>query len=158
MEYMKQMEKTMKIKTYKGAGIALFKKNSDVYCILLGKRTINPDKGKWSIFDGKREPFDKSSFETAKREFKEECALSFSSIKTKSFGECKFNLPFFKWTTFIFEVSESFRIPKHFGFKFSELHFIPTNELKKYTVAFGVKKEIRTFLKNSAKIQKMCYN
>ena len=44
----------MKIKTYKGAGIALFKKTSEGYSILLGKRTINPGKGKWYIFGGKR--------------------------------------------------------------------------------------------------------
>ena len=52
----------MRLKTYKSAGIALFKKTSEGYSILLGKRTINPGKGKWSIFGGKSETFDKTPF------------------------------------------------------------------------------------------------
>ena len=58
----------MRLKTYKGAGIALFKKTSEGYSILLGKRTINPGKGKWYIFGGKSKTFDKTPFETAKRD------------------------------------------------------------------------------------------
>ena len=121
------------MKTYKGAGIALFKKNPEGYAILLGKRTINPEKDKWSIFGGKSEPIDKTPFETAER-------------------ECQFKYPFFKWTTFLFEVSEDFQIPELFCFEFSELRFIPLKESKKYNVAFGVRKEIRTFKKNKKKL------
>ena len=142
------------MKTYQGAGIALFKKTSEGYSILLGKRTINPDKGKWAIFGGKSETFDKTPFETAKREFKEESGLLFSSINTKFLGECKFNLPFFKWTSFLYEIEVSFNIPKHISYEFSDLRFISLSELKNYELAFGVKKEIRTFLTNSAKKSK----
>lgn len=84
----------MRLKTYKGAGIALFKKTSEGYSILLGKRTINPGKGKWSIFGGKSETFDKTPFETAKREFTEESGIIFETINSKSCGKYNFNLPF----------------------------------------------------------------
>ena len=136
------------MRTYKGAGIALFKKTSGGYCILLGKRTINPGKNKWSIFGGRSEPFDKNTFETAKREFKEESGISFESIKKTEHGKCRFNYPFFKWTTFLFEVDESFPVPEKFCFEFSELRFIPIKELKNYELSFGVKKEVSSFIKN----------
>jgi len=140
------------MKTYKGAGIALFKKNPEGYAILLGKRTINPEKDKWSIFGGKSEPIDKTPFETAEREFNEESGISFDKLNTRPYGECQFKYPFFKWTTFLFEVSEDFQIPELFCFEFSELRFIPLKESKKYNVAFGVRKEIRTFKKNKKKL------
>ena len=38
--------------SYKGAGIALFRKNKNGYEILLGKRKYNPGKDKWSIPGG----------------------------------------------------------------------------------------------------------
>ena len=40
------------MRKYKGAGIALFQKQDNDYTILLGKRTIKPKKGKWSIPGG----------------------------------------------------------------------------------------------------------
>ena len=43
---------------YKGGGVALFYKDKHTgeYSILLGKRTIEPGKGKWSIPGGGYEP------------------------------------------------------------------------------------------------------
>lgn len=133
---------------YKGAGIALFKKGTDDYAILVGKRTIRPFKHKWSIFGGKSESYDKTSFETAKREFREESRFDFSTINANSHGECHFNLIFFKWTTFLYEVDDSFLPPNHFSYEFSELKFILLHEINNYKLAFGVRKEIRIFLKN----------
>ena len=46
------------METYNGAGIALFKKTSEGFSILLGKRQNRPGIGKWSIFGGKREKYD----------------------------------------------------------------------------------------------------
>ncbi len=136
-----------KLKPYKGAGIALFKKINGDYSILLGKRNINPDKGKWSIFGGKREKEDKSDWDTAKREFFEESYINFDTLKTKEIEECKFCLPFFKWTTFLREVDDSFSAPNYFSSEFSDLKFIALNEINKYKLAFGVRKEIKKFLK-----------
>lgn len=135
------------MKIYKGAGVVLFKKNSDGHSILLGKRTIDPDKNKWSIFGGKSELHDKTSFETAKREFKEESYMDLDSLDAKLVGTCDFNLVFFKWTTFLYEVDESFPIPSRFCSEFSEFRFIPLEEIKNYQLGFGVKREIGMFLK-----------
>ena len=52
------------------------------------------EKDKWSIFGGKAEVFDKTTFETAKREFNEESGISFETIKSKSCGKYNFNFPF----------------------------------------------------------------
>ena len=50
------------MRKYKGAGIALFQKQDNDYTILLGKRTIKPNKGKWSIPGGGFEKTDNSLF------------------------------------------------------------------------------------------------
>lgn len=142
---MKQKEKNMK--TYKGAGIALFKKTSDGYSVLLGKRTIKPNKGKWSIFGGRTESYDNTPFETAKREFREESYIDLDSLNAKLIGTCKFNLFVFKWSTFLYIVDESFSPPTRFCSEFSEFRFIKLTEIKNYKLGFGVKKEIREFLK-----------
>lgn len=60
------------MRKYKGAGIALFQKQDNDYAILLGKRTIKPNKGKWSIPSGGFEKTDNSLFETAIRELQQE--------------------------------------------------------------------------------------
>ena len=135
------------MKTYKGAGIALFKKTSDGYSVLLGKRTIKPNKGKWSIFGGRTESYDNTPYETAKREFREESYMDLDSLNAKLIGTCNFNLPFFKWTTFLYEVDYSFSIPVRFSSEFSELRFIALKKIKNYKLAFGVKKEIKKHLR-----------
>ena len=135
------------MKFYKGAGVALFKKTQSGYSILLGKRTNDPGNGKWSIFGGKSELHDKTSFETAKREFKEESFMDLDSLDGKLVGTCDFNFIFFKWTTFLYEVDESFPVPSRFCSEFSEFRFIPLDETKNYQLGFGVKSEIKKFLK-----------
>lgn len=68
------------MRKYKGAGIALFKKQNNDYAILLGKRTIKPNKGKWSIPGGRFEKSDNFFFETAIREFREETGINLFDI------------------------------------------------------------------------------
>lgn len=137
------------METYNGAGIALFKKTSEGYSILLGKRQNRPGIGKWSIFGGKREKYDKTSFENAKREFKEESRLSLESLNAKQVGECHLRFPFFKWDTFLYEVEEDFGIPSNYCDEFSDMRFILLKDLKKYKLAIGVRKEVRAFQKSS---------
>lgn len=71
------------MRKYKGAGIALLKKQNNDYAILLGKRTIKPNKGKWSIPGGKFEKNDNFFFETAIREFREETGINIFDIVIK---------------------------------------------------------------------------
>lgn len=47
----------------------------------------------------------------------------------------------------MFEVDSNFYVPETFCYKFSEMRFIPLKELQQYELAFGVKKEIRRFIK-----------
>lgn len=135
------------MKKYKGAGIAIIKKQNDELFILLGKRTEKPQKGKWSIPGGGFEKYDKSLFETALREFREETRIDLSeTINEKDALICDFHFPVFEWKTFIFEVNSDFPTPRKFCHEFSEMKFISINELKNFKLAFGVKKEIKTFL------------
>lgn len=97
------------MRKYKGAGIALFKKQNNDYAILLGKRTIKPNKGKWSIPGGRFEKSDNFFFETAIREFREETGINlFDIVIEKKAIVCRFNYPFFEWKTFMFEVDSNF--------------------------------------------------
>ena len=97
------------MRKYKGAEITLFKKQNNDYAILLGKRTIKPNKGKWSIPSGRFEKSDNFFFETAIREFREETGINlFDIVIEKKAIVCRFNYPFFEWKTFMFEVDSNF--------------------------------------------------
>lgn len=72
------------MRKYKGAGIALFQEQDNEYAILLGKRIINPDKGKWSIPGGRFEQTDNSLFETAIRELREETGINLTNTEKDS--------------------------------------------------------------------------
>lgn len=134
------------MRKYKGAGIALFQKQDNDYAILLGKRTINPNKGKWSIPGGGFEKTDNSLFETAIRELREETGINLS--KSEKYAVlCSFHYPFFEWKTFMFEVDSNFYVPETFCYEFSEMRFIHLKEIPQYKLAFGVRKEIRRFIK-----------
>ena len=141
------------MRKYKGAGIALFQKQDNDYAILLGKRTIKPNKGKWSIPGGGFEKTDNSLFETAIRELREETGINLSSTTEKAPIICSFHYPFFKWITFMFEVDSNFHVPERFCYEFSEMRFISLNEIHQYELAFGVKKKLiisrKDFKKNN---------
>ena len=137
----------MRIKPYKGAGVALFRKVNGEYQILLGKRKYKPQAGKWSIPGGGYESYDTTLFNTALRETQEEIGvdvLKAAINKEPVVFQC--NLIFFIWETYMYEVVSDFPIPKRFH-EFSEMRFIPLQELGKYKLAWGVKQEIKTFLK-----------
>lgn len=134
---------------YKGAGVALFKKMNGEYQILLGKRKYKPQAGKWSIPGGGYESYDTTLFNTALRETQEEIGVDvLKAAINKKPVVFRCNLIFFIWETYMYEVVSDFPIPKRFH-EFSEMRFIPLQELGKYKLAWGVKQEINTFLKMS---------
>ena len=139
------------MKRYKGAGIALFQKQNESYAILLGKRIIKPHKDKWSIPGGGFEKTDKSLFETAIREFREETGINISNTVNENDAIiCSFHYPCFEWKTFMFEVSSDFTVPNSFCYEFSKMRFITLEDIHQYKLAFGVKKEIKHFKRKIA--------
>ena len=140
----------IKLKLYKGAGVALFKKVNGEYQILLGKRKYRPQAGKWSIPGGEYELKDLTLFSAAKRELREETGLDLCyDVKIQKIGESviyRFKVPFFEWATYMYEVPSDFQAPARFH-EFSEMKFIPLSELKKYKLAWGVKAEVNKFTK-----------
>ena len=137
---------------YKGAGVALFKKIDNEYAILLGKRKYKPGVGKWSIPGGGYESKeDLTLFMTAKRELQQETDIKLLKIiNIKGPIVWRRNWLFFRWETYMYEVAPDFPVPTHYH-EFSEMKFIPLNELGKYKLAFGVKSEIKHFLRNISK-------
>lgn len=135
---------------YKGAGVALFKRlPNGNYAILLGNRTGRWEHGKWSIPGGGYESYDKTLLNTALRETQEEIGVDvLKAAIIKEPVEYRCNLIFFVWATYMYEVDSDFPVPKRFH-EFSEMKFIPLQELGKYKLAWGVKQEINTFLKMS---------
>ncbi len=137
----------MKLKPYKGAGVALFKNVNGEYQILLGKRKYRPQSGKWSIPGGGYESYDKTLLDTALRETREEIevdALKAAINKEPIVYRC--NLLLFVWETYMYEVAPEFPVPTRFH-EFSEMKFIPLGELKKYELAWGVDAEVGKFKK-----------
>ena len=98
---------------YQGAGILFLKKiNGQIY-ISLGKRTINPQKGFWSIPGGKMSHSDNRDFLLcAWRETKEEYFHKrpdeFSRISNINYiKESRFTVPFiFEYRTFLVDLSD----------------------------------------------------
>lgn len=141
---------------YKGAGVALFKKTDNGYAILLGKRKYNPQADKWSIPGGGYELKDLTLYMTARRELHEETGLYLQDVKLAQIGETVYyhiKFPFFKWKTYMYEVPYDFPAPSKYH-EFYEMKYIPLNTIGNYKLAFGVKKEIKKFLKENAKNRK----
>ncbi len=141
---------------YKGAGVALFKKIDYEYAILLGKRKYNPQADKWSIPGGGYELKDLTLYMTAKRELREETGLDLQDVKLAQIGETVYyhiKFPFFEWKTYMYEVPSDFSAPSKCH-EFYEMKYIPLNTIGNYKLAFGVKKEIKKFLRETAKNRK----
>ena len=96
---------------YKGAGILFYKRVGKEVFISLGKRTIRPQKGYWSIPGGKMNDQDENDFRScAIRETKEEyfsCkAIRFPINTVDREAKCSIIIPwFFEYHTYFANVS-----------------------------------------------------
>lgn len=97
---------------FKGAGILFLKKEESKNFISLGKRTINPHKGYWSVPGGKLDYRDnKEYFKCAMRETNEEYFYyqknEFQKVSQIQFiKECIINIPFiFEYHTFLIDIT-----------------------------------------------------
>ena len=109
---------------YKGAGIGLVLNGS----ILLGKRTKKLFYGKWAVPGGGKEKGE-SYLACAKGEFFEETGCNLDSLNAKAIGSWTLSLlPFFKWTTFFYQIDlfTSQLKPD----EFSALEWVPIEKVK----------------------------
>ena len=133
------------IKPYHGAGVLLFRynKEKEAFEILLGKRSIRQGYGKWAIPGGGLEKKDADYRACAFRELWEETGIDIKEIETKDLSQTRIDLPFFHWRTFLvmtFGEIPTFRIRE-----FSELRWIPLNEIRSYDLWISLSRELRLF-------------
>jgi 8-oxo-dGTP pyrophosphatase MutT (NUDIX family) len=129
-------------KAYHGAGILIWTKDKqNNILILLGKRSINPSRGKWSIPGGKCDKkdgvFDKTNkpdyLTTAIRETKEEL---YYEIENKENVESlwKINIPFFHFKVYSYQLPQQ-KCFNH-NYEFNEVQWFNIRELPKNSVIF----------------------
>ena len=135
----------MRLESYKGAGMMLFRNRNGRFEVLLGKRSVKHGYGKWSIPGGKMEKKDNTFFDCAVRELKEETGIDIYTINHKVVDSRNISVPYFHWSTFLVYVSGPLSplVPS----EFSELMWIPIEDVEKYELWISLKKEIRTFQK-----------
>lgn len=139
---------------YSGAGIALFRKEADGgWAILLGKRSIRQDFGKWSIPGGKVEKSDVSPLAGAQRELLEETGYRLDALDVAEAGCWHSDLlaPFFAWDTFFYVFNGAeLPAPNLKGYQeFSELKWIPIKQLDNYELCHFVREECKAFLEGA---------
>jgi 8-oxo-dGTP pyrophosphatase MutT (NUDIX family) len=136
-----------KRKSYKGAGIALFREEPNKgFNVLLGQRKYNPGKNKWSFPGGAMEPRDTSFQETACREFSEEAGVSLPELDAKDITDCyEINLPFFHWKTFIYTTKSNTSFTRIR--EFTKLDWVNEEDFLKLPKHFWVKPVYRMYKK-----------
>jgi len=141
----------IKFMIYTGAGILFYKKNKDGEFIHLGKRTINPNKGEWSIPGGKKESKDIDLLYTAIRETNEEYFLNknvikYNDLKTKTLKHKDITFPFvFEYRIFLIKVKNINPVlPKYSFSEFSKVGWFNLKELPNRT-HFGVLSALEEF-------------
>lgn len=146
---------------YRGAGILFYVDTPAGREVLLGRRKINPDFGKWSLFGGRMELFDHDSFTAcARREAEEETghheiverALRAFTANESEYQSFKLHLPFvFEWVSYAValqskpDLSEWPQSTPSFRHEFSEAGWFPVNRLPDKTHS-GI--HMMSFLRN----------
>jgi 8-oxo-dGTP pyrophosphatase MutT (NUDIX family) len=123
---------------YRGAGILFVRKEEGKTMVLLGKRTIRPQKNYWSLPGGKMDYRDEGDFfRCALRETGEELfsgmSGEFEKVKNmQAFGSAGIYLPFFNWKTYFFDLSQLELEFRH-NFEFSEIGWFDGQSLPEKT-------------------------
>lgn len=139
------------IHTYKGGGLAVFKKNGNEVSVFLGKRKNFPFKGKWTFPGGGNEGKE-SLFQTAVREWREETGTKILGKFVSRIGSFTIKFPLFRWKTVIIETSQNFRLNKNLLFmEFSDYEWVPLKNLARYELHPYVKKVICHYEKGNLK-------
>ncbi len=131
---------------YVGAGIGLVKDGR----LLMGKRSDHPFHGLWAVPGGGREKgVDGSELENAMREFREETGLDFESLDTDLICRWTLKVPFFRWTTFFYQVKD-INLDSLRPDEFSEIRWVSLDEVLGNSRE-GEKKHFRPFSKSEVR-------
>jgi 8-oxo-dGTP pyrophosphatase MutT (NUDIX family) len=125
----------MSLRNYKyGAGIIFYKKENDQNFVALGLRRVRPHAGYWSYAGGKFDPTDKSYFDCALREAREEffnhnqSLFSLIPPEKKTPGKrVGINVYFIRWDAYFVDLSN---IPVVFERQKSEIDDIRWYNIK----------------------------
>ena len=136
---------------FKGAGILFVKKEGSQYFVSLGKRTVSPQKGSWSIPGGQMSSSDEEDYlACALRETREEyfsmAEKNFSSLFDKiQVKDCTILfIPFLiKYNTYLFDVT-GININFSPNWEFSEIAWFSTRSLPEKT-HLGVRYSLAMF-------------
>lgn len=147
----------MRIRRYRGAGVLLACTGRDgVDRVLLGKRTIRPFEGRWTVPGGEREGRDgmgrEGDLRAAVRELGEELG-GYRPIRDR-FPEWSFDeraswaltLPFFRFRVFLCRIDEvpaGWPVMNH---EFSEVEWFPVDSLPP-PLHIGMRECVRSFLR-----------
>jgi len=130
---------------YRGAGVALFREEpGGAFSVLIGKRSNNPGKRKWS-FPGGQAKKGEALLKTAKREFFEETSIKLESLNPTYINHIKISIPFFEWGTFVFVTSSHTQPNK--SDEFTKLGWAGEQTFKKLNLHFGVWKVYKMYEK-----------
>lgn len=139
------MNRCMKIKSYRGAGVMLFRYNTRFrrFEVLLGKRSVPKGYGKWAIPGGGMENCDTDFSDCAFREFREETGVDIRNLQTQKLAMKRIDVPFFHWRTYM--VLTWGYIPDFKPSEFSEFRWFPVSTVSKQDLWISISHELRAF-------------
>jgi 8-oxo-dGTP pyrophosphatase MutT (NUDIX family) len=105
---------------------------------------VRPAYGKWSFPGGGANPGE--TFRAcAFREFQEETGIKLNQYKPIQIGILKIWLPFFRWETYLMTIARDLK--QLTPVEFSELGWVPLDQLRDYLLCFGVRSAVKKFFK-----------
>lgn len=142
---------------YHGAGILLWARDEqDKIIVLLGKRSINPDKGKWSIpggeWNAKKDLYDSKGnpdyLRTAVRETDEELKFSIEDVG-HILHLWNIRIPLFHFAVYSLQLSK--QRPFTHNYEFTETKWFAIDALPKPCVMF-VKSQVAALVGQQSKL------
>ena len=139
------MKRGMRIKSYRGAGVMLFRYNTRFrrFEVLLGKRSVPRGYGKWAIPGGGIENCDADFSACAFREFREETGVDIKNLMTQELAIKRIDVPFFHWRTYM--ILTWGYCPDFKPSEFSELRWFPVSTASKQDLWISISRELKAF-------------
>ena len=142
----------MRHKSYRGAGVMLFRYNTQSKCfeVLLGRRAVSRGYGQWAILGGRKEKSDKDYFECALREFREESGVDLGRLQIQKLAVRRIDIPCYHWRTYLILTWGSF--PEfNKNWENSELVWFPVSTVKKQDLWINLDHELKAFRRLAGK-------